>query len=189
MNNNRISLKCKRCNGTLTVDEGKSILACPYCGAKELIIESDAVTIEKIKADTQKTIEHERLKSEENQQIREEEKEYRKNFTKSKFFKFLTTAATATLIISVLMFALDETLLGIIALLQAICFGASIVIALCLKQEKRFLHFFVAFIGILLVIPMLKACGHVDNSKKYEKINWDILVLGNKIPETSSKKN
>lgn len=41
MNNNRISLKCKRCNGTLTVDEGKSILACPYCGAKELIIESD----------------------------------------------------------------------------------------------------------------------------------------------------
>ena len=88
MNNNRISLKCKRCNGTLTVDEGKSILACPYCGAKELIIESDAVTIEKIKADTQKTIEHERLKSEENQQIREEEKEYRKNFTKSKFFKF-----------------------------------------------------------------------------------------------------
>ena len=188
MNNNRISLKCKRCNGTLTVDEGKSILACPYCGAKELIIESDAVTIEKIKADTQKTIEHERLKSEENQQIREEEKEYRKNFTKSKFFKFLTTAATATLIISVLMFALDETLLGIIALLQAICFGASIVIALCLKQEKRFLHFFVAFIGILLVIPMLKACGHVDNSKKYEKINWDILVLGNKIPETSSKK-
>lgn len=145
MNNNRISLKCKRCNGTLTVDEGKSILACPYCGAKELIIESDAVTIEKIKADTQKTIEHERLKSEENQQIREEEKEYRKNFTKSKFFKFLTTAATATLIISVLMFALDETLLGIIALLQAICFGASIVNSTVFETRKKISSFFCCF--------------------------------------------
>ena len=88
MNNNRISLKCKRCNGTLTVDEGKSILACPYCGAKELIIESDAVTIEKIKADTQKTIEHERLKSEENQQIREEEKSTEKILQKANFLNF-----------------------------------------------------------------------------------------------------
>lgn len=44
------SLKCKLCNGIMAVDKSKKIIACPYCGSKELIVESDAVKIEEIKA-------------------------------------------------------------------------------------------------------------------------------------------
>ena len=39
----KVSLKCESCNGVMTVDSDKSILSCPYCGAKELIIENDSV--------------------------------------------------------------------------------------------------------------------------------------------------
>lgn len=50
----RIVLKCQKCNGTMTVDSDQKILFCPYCGAKEMILESDNVTIERIKNEREK---------------------------------------------------------------------------------------------------------------------------------------
>lgn len=60
------SLKCEGCGGTLVVDENKTILACPFCGHKSLIIENDEVIIERIKTTAQKEIELEKIKSTEN---------------------------------------------------------------------------------------------------------------------------
>ena len=58
---NTVQLKCKSCDGTLFVDEEREILQCPYCGSSELLIESDEVTIERIKQKSKKAIEFKRL--------------------------------------------------------------------------------------------------------------------------------
>ena len=50
-------LKCQNCNGELTVSEDMHAMLCPYCGSKELIIESDAVKIAKLTTATYKDVE------------------------------------------------------------------------------------------------------------------------------------
>lgn len=60
-----ISMRCKDCNGLLDVNEDQTIMFCPYCGSKSLILENDAVQIERIKSEAQTKIELERIKSEE----------------------------------------------------------------------------------------------------------------------------
>ena len=43
-------MKCKECEGILEVDADREILSCPYCGSKELIVETDRVKIERIRS-------------------------------------------------------------------------------------------------------------------------------------------
>lgn len=45
-------LVCQNCGSSMEFDDDKQIVACPYCGSKELIIESDDVKIERIKSKT-----------------------------------------------------------------------------------------------------------------------------------------
>lgn len=52
-----VKMKCKSCNGTLEMDESKSVIFCPYCGAKDLIIEDNEVKIAKIESDNRKDVE------------------------------------------------------------------------------------------------------------------------------------
>ncbi len=52
-----ITLRCKNCNGHLNVNDDQTMLFCPYCGQKTLIIESDDVKKVRIKSDTKKSIE------------------------------------------------------------------------------------------------------------------------------------
>ena len=58
-----ISLKCKNCGGIIEADASKNILSCPYCGAKEMIPESDQVRIARIKAEERIERERERQKT------------------------------------------------------------------------------------------------------------------------------
>lgn len=51
-----ISMKCKDCGGILEVDETQNVMFCPYCGSKELILESDEVKKERIKYEAVKDI-------------------------------------------------------------------------------------------------------------------------------------
>ena len=52
-----VLMRCQNCQGTMTIDEGKNILECPYCKSTQLIIESDQVKMQKIRSDTEKEIE------------------------------------------------------------------------------------------------------------------------------------
>ena len=45
-------LNCKNCGGELTVDAQCKYFICPFCGTKELITDSDAVAVEKIRQQT-----------------------------------------------------------------------------------------------------------------------------------------
>ena len=59
---------CTNCGGQLDIDNLKDTVECPFCGTSyqvnELINESDAVRIEKIKTNAQQEIEKEKLKHE-----------------------------------------------------------------------------------------------------------------------------
>ena len=46
---NSIRLTCQNCGSSMTFDNDKQIVACPYCGSKEVIVESDDVKFERIK--------------------------------------------------------------------------------------------------------------------------------------------
>lgn len=52
-----IILRCKQCNGELSVDEKQKIMCCPYCGSKEMIIESDSVKTAQIHANAYRDVE------------------------------------------------------------------------------------------------------------------------------------
>lgn len=47
-----IHLVCQHCGSVMDYDDERQIVACPYCGSKELIKESDDVKIERIKSKT-----------------------------------------------------------------------------------------------------------------------------------------
>ena len=47
-----IRLQCKSCGGNLTIDTQREVLICPFCGSEELIKDSDAVAVEKIRQKT-----------------------------------------------------------------------------------------------------------------------------------------
>ena len=38
-------LECRHCGGIMDVDETRNVKVCPYCGSKELVEESDQVTM------------------------------------------------------------------------------------------------------------------------------------------------
>lgn len=54
---NTVQLKCKSCNGVMDVDEDRPILMCPFCGSKEIILEGDKVTIQRIKSKAYRDVE------------------------------------------------------------------------------------------------------------------------------------
>lgn len=51
-----ISMRCKDCGGILEVDETQNVMFCPYCGSKELILESDEVKKERIKYEAMRDV-------------------------------------------------------------------------------------------------------------------------------------
>ena len=53
MSQNTIHLQCKSCGGNLDTDRNQSLIFCPFCGSRELLIDSDAVAVEKIRQQTE----------------------------------------------------------------------------------------------------------------------------------------
>ena len=49
-------LECRHCGGIMDVDETRNVKVCPYCGSKELVDESDQVTIQRIKSHAWKEV-------------------------------------------------------------------------------------------------------------------------------------
>lgn len=60
-----IKLKCEHCGATMDVKEGSNVVYCSYCGTKQLILDSDVVAKEKVKANVFKEIELTKIKNEE----------------------------------------------------------------------------------------------------------------------------
>lgn len=72
-----VDAKCKNCGAELSLDSEKTMLFCPYCGTKLLIIDGDEVKAEKVRADAYREVElaREETKRERDRQEHEREKE------------------------------------------------------------------------------------------------------------------
>lgn len=159
-----IQLKCRDCGGIMTSEEENTILCCPYCGSKELIPESDDVKIERIKSQTYKDIELEKIKymseKEKRESDREQEKEReqeRKRFSKSKFSKFLLILALICLFSMFSAFSSRSILSGFIALIQVGLFVAAWLMGMGFVKEKiPRLHVLLEVIGFFLIILFFK---------------------------------
>lgn len=192
-----VSLMCKNCNGILETDDEKSLLVCPYCGSKELIVDNDAVAIEKIRSSAYKEVEIERIRSNDRNKIREEENQRNQEeikqgnkFKKSIMSFFLIIAFLASILFSIVFFSQSSVFSGLICILMAACFAASWLMGIkIVKVKKRNFHLIFAIVGLALLFVAF-AVRNTENysAKNVVDIEWNIVFLGDKIPEPSSKK-
>lgn len=126
-----VQLRCKECGGTLQVDAGKSVLVCPFCQSTELLVESDEVTIQRIKSNTYKEVEMEKLRHEEAKDLRaaeekKKEEDSRKAYT-GKYGKIAVFCLVMAIICAMSAFASFRSspvriVAGLVSAVQAIVF-------------------------------------------------------------------
>lgn len=192
----KLSLVCEQCGGVLQVDQGKEVVACPFCSNKTLILESDEVTKERIRTAAQKEVELERLKADDRERQRNSEKEQRlekeqlaEKFKKSKWFKLLIVAFLLAALCAYYCFSKGRTWAGILAVLQAGCFGVAWTMGMqIIREKRRFMHILIALIGFVLILPTFRACSVARDKKDVKEVKWSIIVLGEEIPEPESMK-
>ena len=193
MGNEKLKTKstvCTNCGGQLNIDISKDTVECPYCGTSyqvnELINESDAVRIEKIKTNAQQEIEKEKLKHEvEKNKTQQEEDEITK-FKKSKFSKVLLIF----FVISVLFFFAGQGfLVKTLTFVQAVLFiGAWLMGAKVIKEPKKRIHTILAIIAFVLIIPILSINGKSSSSKTEHTIVWNDIVMNEMLPKPKKNK-
>ena len=127
-------LRCRVCGGTLTVDADRQVMVCPFCQSAELIVESDAVAIERIKTDAYRDIEMERLRQEEACEQRRIEQEQSEEKKKSAYTGKFGKWAILCLVLAVFCIARTvslfrdtpiDILAGVLSAVQAILFIAA----------------------------------------------------------------
>jgi len=52
----KIQLRCKACGGSMEVQNGQNVFLCPYCGSKEMLVESDKVSVARIQSGAAKDL-------------------------------------------------------------------------------------------------------------------------------------
>lgn len=179
-----IQLKCKNCNAIMEVDEEKEEAVCPYCGAREKLIDSDTVAVEKIKSKTYKEMELAKMENENRKQADAAEKEEQKNYRKSKLSIVTLVFTFISLFMVFSAFESHHIVSGIIALIQTGVFAVSWLMGMrILQDKKRFLHVALAMLGILLLIPYLMFNDGVEP----EKLEWPTRGLAQQLPDPKAK--
>ncbi|MCQ2498578.1 MAG: zinc-ribbon domain-containing protein [Lachnospiraceae bacterium] len=183
----RIVLKCSICNGQLESEEGKQNLICPYCGSRELILDSDSVAIQRIKSEAFKDVELARMKNETDKEKRREEKEMREAYKKSKFAKFTGICFFIAVGLTIFGFSTNHILSAMTALIMAALFAASWLMGMQIIPEKiKYLHVILAVAGIGMILLFIFGTGSCS-PKKLEKINWPTSGLASEVPTPNMK--
>ena len=192
MGNEKLKTKstvCTNCGGQLDIDILKDTVECPYCGTSyqvnELINESDAVRIEKIKTNAQQEIEKEKLKHEVERNNTQKEEEEITKFKKSKFSKVLLIF----FVISVLFFFAGKGFwVKLLTFVQAVLFiGAWLMGAKVIKEPKKRIHTVLAIIAFVLIIPIISINGGSSLTNS-EKIVWNDIVMSEILPKPKGNK-
>lgn len=155
-----VSLHCKDCNGTLTVDAERNILACPYCGSSQLIIDSDTVAAEKIKQEAYKEVE------EGKRQIEREKLEHELKMVKVKSEVGILSSIKRTL--------------ANVAVFMGILLGALLCGGICLGEEpmseKAVSAIFAGIMTVMFAAAWIVGLGDVKNRKMLRAV-FIILAL------------
>lgn len=189
----KASTVCANCGGQLEIDATQETIECPYCGTdysvSDLLNDSDAVKIEKIKSKTQKDIEMGKLEHEKEKAKIQEEKDSVAAFKKSKFSKFLLICAIVSGLVTIVELSNGISMAGIIALIQTVLYVSSWLMGRgIIKEKKPNLKNILAIISFVLIIPFFMFFGGSSGVNHNEKIDWDSIVLSEQLPEPKSKK-
>ena len=152
------SVVCSNCGGQLEIDGLQENIECPYCGTtyavSELLNESDAVRIEKIKSNAYKDVEMGKLEHEKEKAKTADAKEKVQAFKKSKFSKFLIVCAVISLLGCAVSFNDGKVLSGIIALVQLVLFAGSWLMGMQIIQEpQKGVRAIATILAFVLIIP------------------------------------
>lgn len=185
----RITLRCKECNGTMKVNEKSNTMTCMYCGSSELILDSDAVAVEKIRTDAEKEIELKKLQHEEKMENKKDANEYKK----TKLFKWSVAVAVIFMIYAAATFASGSVLAGIVGLIPVGVLAYSILLGLGVidNKGKHNMHVALAIVGFILIIPVLYINSSITSSshkKDYSNLVWPKSEIAKAIPEITKKK-
>ena len=189
----KASTVCANCGGQLEIDATQETIECPYSGTdysvSDLLNDSDAVRIEKIKQQTYKEIEADKIKREIEKEKTQEEKEKIQSFKKSKFSKFLLACAIISGLTTIAQLSNGISMAGIIALIQTILYTTSWLMGRgIIKEKKPNMKNILAIISFALIIPFFMLFGGSYGGNHNEKIDWDSIVLSEQLPEPKSNK-
>lgn len=171
-------LKCKNCGGVLNGDEdGDNIIECPFCGSKELIIESDAVKIARIKANKEVELGRQKLQA---------KKQKRSSFKRT--FTFVFAVILLFLCVPMIPAAFGDYLIGsgVVAVIQTGLLAAALVIGFKTDNRSRLPKYFVTAAAVL-IIPFCALISHQDYNVKHsvnnEAFDWDSFELSGVLPK------
>lgn len=194
------SLECPKCGGQLEVDGLQDSVECQYCGTNynvsDLLNESDAVSIEKIKARAYKDIEtgkqqteSERLKCEIEKEDKQIVKENALAFRKSKFSKVLIVFMIFSVLMCATSFNDSRILSGILSIVIIGLFVVSYLMGMqVIKEKKHNIRVFPAILAFILFVPYFSLYSSDSSLNKTEKFAWNDMELCDVLPEPSSNR-
>ena len=188
-NRRTMQLRCTACGGTLEAEEGSPVLTCPYCGAKELIIESDDVKKARIRAEARKEIEIEKLKFDEEQQDKRKEEKRISDFRHSFMRKFLIFWLIVFFIFTIVAFTTGASpLAGVVGLIQTGLVTAALLLGNgTIKTRIPNLRQVLQTIPFFLIILFLIFMGMNGGVDRNEAFFWPDSGLSSKIPVPESE--
>jgi len=180
---------CSNCGGQLEVNGLQETVECPFCGTSysvaDLLDESDAVRIEKIKSQTYKEVEADKIKREIEKEKSQEEKDSVAAFKKSKFSKVLIGFAIFGLLCIMTGFRDGRIMAGLTAVVMTALFIGSWLMGMkIIKEPKKGVRILSAIIAFVLIIPYFSFYN--ASPDRTEKFAWSDMELYEVLPEPSS---
>lgn len=163
------TLKCANCSAIMDVDLEHRLASCSYCGTKQILKDSDAVEIERIKNQTHKEIELAKLK-----QVK----------PKSKVSQVILLTWTTILFLAALGILIDGDVMlsGVLMAQVAVFLCAWFVGKKEATKRRRKVYFTFIILGFLLFVLF----GYVSDMEKLTKLNWPDTELTRMLPEPAS---
>ncbi|MBQ2915232.1 MAG: hypothetical protein IJE51_00425 [Clostridia bacterium] len=193
---NEASFICKSCGAKINVDVSQVMAICDHCGnsvlVSELLNESDAVKVQKIKSQAYKDVEmgKQQLEAEKIKIASEKGKQQAEitaveKFKKSKFSKVLIAFAVISALMCAVAFNNSRILAGLVALVQIALFGISWLMGMqIIKEKKNGIRVIAAVVAFVLFIPYFNLSNAADN--KGTPFEWNDIVLSEMLPTPDS---
>lgn len=193
---NEASFICKSCGAKINVDVSQVMAICDHCGnsvlVSELLNESDAVKVQKIKSQAYKDVEmgKQQLEAEKIKIASEKEKQQAETsavekFKKSKFSKVLIAFTVISALMCAVAFNNNRILAGLVALVQIALFGISWLMGMqIIKEKKNGIRVIAAVVAFVLFIPYFNLSNAADN--KGTPFEWNDIVLSEMLPTPDS---
>lgn len=171
-----IRMRCRNCDGIMKADESGKVMVCPYCGSKELILESEKITLAKIRAQQEAAREE-----------KQKEEEVARSFEKSWFRRLLIILAFLDTIFAMTAFIGSSPISGYIAVAQAVLnLGAWLIGMRIIKVRQRNLPRALFVAGWMLLIPYVFFFnGAATGSHRSTSYKWEDSPLTDLVEKPS----